>query len=159
MDTGLETFNDDSSIRELRQAIRQAKADLLDQGLKLFPSTRTGHHAQLLWRKVKQHLFRGGAVQITTSSLKLGLHREELRRARNVLVDMELIKRRPDGLYVLGRYDWLDEEVRDRFFDLMLVKSLLVSLSAFLPKSKIHTARARSRASQPRTSVQKEIRT
>jgi hypothetical protein len=121
---------------QTRDRIREVEADLHDQGVKLFANTRAGHHAQLLWRKVKQHLFRGGAVQITTSSLKLGLHREELRRARNVLVDMELIKRRPDGLYVLGRYDWLDEEVRDRFSELKVVEEVLVALSGIVNQVK-----------------------
>src|ERR1043165_7282331 len=88
-------------IAETRDKIRTVEADLRDQGLKLFPNTRAGHHAQLLWRMIKQHLFRGGAVQISGSVLTLDCHREELRRARQVLVEIELIRRRPDGLYVL----------------------------------------------------------
>jgi hypothetical protein len=86
-------------------------------------------------------------------------HREELKRARNVLIEMELIKRRQDGLYVLGRYDRFDELVRDSVFDLMLVEAVLVGLSAFLPKSKTRVAKARLPASQPQTSVAKEIKT
>jgi hypothetical protein len=123
-------------MTDLRYKIRELEADLHQQGVKLFPNTRAGHDAQVLWRKIKQHLFRGGAVQITASSLKLTLHREELRRARNVLVDMELIKRRPDGLYVLGRYDWLDEEVRDRFSELKVLEEVMVAFASLMPKSK-----------------------
>jgi hypothetical protein len=105
----------DFALTDLREKIRAVQTRLLDEGVRLFPSARAGHHAQLLWRKIKQHLLRGGAVQITASVLKMDWHREELRRARNVLIEMELIRRRSDGLYALGRYDWLDEEVREQF--------------------------------------------
>src|SRR5690242_19037868 len=123
-------------VADTRDKICHLEADLHDQGVKLFPNTRAGHHAQLVWRKVKQHLFRGGAVQITTSSLKLSLHREELRRARNVLHEMGLIKPRLDGLYVLGRYDWLDEEVREQFSELKIVEEVLVALSSLVSQVK-----------------------
>jgi hypothetical protein len=128
---------------QMRDRIRQVEADLYEEGVKLFPSTRAGHHAQLLWRKVKQHLLRGGAVQITASVLKLEWHREELKRARNVLIEMELIRQRTDGIYVLGRYDWLDEEVRERFSELKVVEELLVALSSVGAKSKTHMPRGR----------------
>ena len=49
---------------------------------------------------------------------------------------MELIRQRSDGLYVLGRYDWLDEEVRDRFSDLKALEQLMVTLGSLMPKSK-----------------------
>jgi hypothetical protein len=122
----------------MRDRIRQVEADLYEEGVKLFPSTRAGHHAQLL-----QHLLRGGAVQITASVLKLEWHREELKRARNVLIEMELIRQRTDGIYVLGRYDWLDEEVRERFSELKVVEELLVALSSVGAKSKTHMPRGR----------------
>lgn len=78
---------------------------------------------------MKQHLFRGGAVQITISVLGLEWHREELKRARNVLLEMDLIRLRSDGLYVLGRYDWLDEEVHDRFLELKAIEQVMVALN------------------------------
>jgi hypothetical protein len=146
-------------MTSLHDKIRELETDLRGQGIALFPNTRSGQHAELLWRKIKQHLLRGGAVHITTSILKLEWHREELRRARNVLVEMELIKSRIDGLYVLGRYDWLDQEVRDRFFELKLAEALLVGLSAFVPKSKTHALTGRPRPSHPTTSVEKEAKT
>ena len=49
---------------------------------------------------------------------------------------MELVKRRIDGLYVLERYDWLDEEVRDRFLELKALEQLMVTLGSLMPKSK-----------------------
>ena len=73
---------------------------------------------------------RGVAVQISLGVLKLDWHREELKRARNVLMEMELIKSRPDGLYLLGRYDWLDEEVRDRFSELKVLEELMIALGS-----------------------------
>jgi hypothetical protein len=120
----------------LCQRIREVEANLRDQGLKLFPKTRAGQHAQALWHRITPHLLLGGAVQITASVLKLEWHREELRRARNVLVTMGLIKRRTDGSFVLGKYDWLDEEVRDRFSELKVVEEVLVALASLMPKSK-----------------------
>src|ERR1041384_6551148 len=106
--------------------IRELEADLHDQGLALFPASRDGERAHFLWRKIRQHLFRGGAAQITLSVLKLEWHREELTRARQVLIQMELIRLRTDGLYVLGRYDPVDELVRDRFLDLRAAEELMV---------------------------------
>lgn len=100
---------------ELCKQIRELEANLREQGITLFPLSRDGHRAHLLWQKINQHLFRGGAVQITAGVLNLAWHRQQLKRARQVLVEMELIKRRSDGLYVLGCYDSLDEEVRQRF--------------------------------------------
>jgi hypothetical protein len=128
-------------IGVMRDKIHELEADLGDQGLKLFPNTRSGQHAYHLWRRIRHHLFRGGAVQITASVLKFHWHREEIRRARNVLIEMELIRRRTDGLYVLGRYDWLDEEVREQFSDLKIVEEVLVALSSIVTKSKTHMPR------------------
>ena len=125
-------FQPDFCLSDLCERIGQIEADLHDQGVKLFPNTRAGHDAQVLWRKIKQHLFRGGAVQITASVLRLSWHREELRRARNVLIAMELIKRRSDDLYVLGRYDQLDELVRDRFLELRAVEAVMVALNGIV---------------------------
>jgi hypothetical protein len=66
----------------------------------------------------------------------LSWHREELKRARSVLIDVGLIRRRADGLYVLGRNNWLDEEVRDRFSELRAVEEIMVALARLIPKSK-----------------------
>jgi hypothetical protein len=63
-------------------------------------------------------------------------HREELRRARNVLIEMELIKRRTDGLHVLGHYDSLDEELRERFSELKMVEDVMITLSGLMNKVK-----------------------
>jgi hypothetical protein len=126
----------DLCLSDLRERIGQIEADLHDQGVKLFPDTRAGQHAQHVWLRTRKHLVRGGAVQMTASVLKVGWHREELRRARNVLVEMDLIRRRIDGLYALGRYDWLDEEVRDRFSELKVVEEVLVALSSLVSQVK-----------------------
>jgi hypothetical protein len=64
----------------LREKVRHLEADLLGQGVKLFPSTRAGDHAHLLWLKIKQPLFRGSALQITAGVLKLDWHRQKLKR-------------------------------------------------------------------------------
>jgi hypothetical protein len=53
-----------------------------------------------------------------------------------VLIEMGLIRRRPDDLYVLGRYDWLDEEVRDRFSELKVLEEVMVAFASLMPKSK-----------------------
>jgi hypothetical protein len=61
---------------------RQLEADLADQGLALFPSTAVGQRAHSLWLRI---------------------------RTQEVLVEMGLIRSRPDGRYSLGSYDRLDE--------------------------------------------------
>jgi hypothetical protein len=66
----------------------------------------------------------------------LSWHREELRRARAVLIEMELIRQRADGLYLLGRYDLIDELVRDSFLDLKAVEEVLVALSGVVSQVK-----------------------
>ncbi len=42
---------------------------------------------------------------------------------------MGLIRQRPDGLYGLGRYDPLDDQVRDRFLELKVLEKVMVSLA------------------------------
>jgi hypothetical protein len=124
------------ALPELQESIRRIEADLVEQGVWLFPYSESGRRAYRLWHQIKQHLFRGGAVHITTSVLGLSWHREELKRARNVLIEMQLIKRRPDGLYVLGKYDWLDEELRERFSELRVVEEVMITLSGLMNKVK-----------------------
>jgi hypothetical protein len=93
------------STTAARERVRQLEADLVDQGIKLFPNTQVGQRAHSLWGKIKLHLLRGGSVDVRCSTLKLAWHREELRRARSLLVGLQLIRPRSDGLYVLGQYD------------------------------------------------------
>ena len=103
------------------EKIREIEADLRDQDIKFYPPTTAGGRARTLWRLIKQRLLRGAAVEITTSALKLKWHREELRRARLILISMELIKPRADGRYVLGRlgpFGKIDELIRDQYLDL-----------------------------------------
>jgi hypothetical protein len=130
-------------VADTRDNIRNLEANLLDQGVKLFPSGRSGQHAELLWHKIKRHLFTGGALQIRAGVLKLDWHREELRRARKILVEMGLIQVMPGGLYKLKNYDWLDEELRERFSELKMVEEVLVALSSIGTKSKTHMSRRR----------------
>ena len=73
--------------------------------------------------------------------MQFSWHREELKRARQVLAEMGLIRRRTDGLYVLGRYEWLDEEVRDRFLELKALEEVMVALSGVKTKSKTQAPR------------------
>ena len=40
----------------LRAKIRNVEADLHDQGVSLFPASRDGHRAWLLWHHIKPHL-------------------------------------------------------------------------------------------------------
>jgi hypothetical protein len=139
------------SLSEIGKQTRKIKVDLLDQGIMLFPTTRTGERARSLWLQIKPRLLRGDAVEITTSALKLTCHREELKRARMILLDMGLIKPRDDGRYVLGRlgpFSKIDELLRDEFFFLKLAEAALIALRAIMPKSKTHETPRPSSASQ-----------
>ena len=139
------------TLSDMQKRFRTIEADLTDQGIKFYPPTTAGERARTLWRHVKQRLLRGAAVEITVSSLKLDLHREELRRARTILTDMELIKPRADGRYVLGRlgpFSKIDELIRDEYLDLKLAEEVVVALSAIMRKSKTHERPRPSSASQ-----------
>jgi hypothetical protein len=127
------------SVSQLRKAIGRAEADLLDQGVKLYPRTRTGERARSLWLQIKRRLLRGAAVEITASALGLAWHRQGLKRAREVLVEMGLIKPRADGCYVLGPlgpFSMIDKLIREQFFDLKLLEEVVVALSEITSKSK-----------------------
>ena len=140
-----------AQIARSLQKIREIEADLHDQGIKLYPPTTAGERARTLWRLIKQRLLRGAAVEITASALKLYWHREELRRARAILIDMELIKPRADGRYVLGRlgpFSRIDELIRDQYLDLKLLEEVVVALDAITGKSKTHERPRPSSASQ-----------
>jgi hypothetical protein len=124
------------STAAVREKIKQLEADLADQGLKLFPNTRAGQRAHLLWCRIREPLIRGVGVQITASTLRLRWHRQELKRARDVLVEMRLIRTRADGLYVLGTYDPVDELAREASLDLRLMEGVLGALGGLMGKSK-----------------------
>jgi hypothetical protein len=49
----------------------------------------------------------------------------------------------PGGLCKLKNYDWLDDELRERFSELKVVEELLVALSSIVTKSKTHISRRR----------------
>jgi hypothetical protein len=85
----------------MRGEICKIKTDLRDQRIKLYPLTTAGERARTLWRRIKLALLRGAAVELTISALKLDWHREELMRAKSILIDMELIRPRVDGYYLL----------------------------------------------------------
>ena len=129
------------SKSRIPRSLREIEADLHDQGIKTYPPTLAGERARMLWRLIRPLLLRGAAVEIRASALKLDWHREELRRAKAILIDMELIKPRADGRYVLGQLGPLsriDELIRDEFFLLKLAEAAVVALSAIMPKSKTH---------------------
>jgi hypothetical protein len=124
------------STAAVREKIKQVEADLADQGLALFPNTKAGEHARILWLRIRTHLLRGGSVDVKCSPLNLAWHRMEVKRARDILLQMGLVRPRPDGRYVLGRYDRLDELSREAIMDVKLLEGVLVGLSGFLQKSK-----------------------
>lgn len=139
------------TLSDIQKWLRNIETDLAEQGIKLYPSTTAGERARTLWRRLKVPLLRGAAVEITISELKLDWHREELRRARAILIDMELIKLRGDSRYVVGRlgpFSKIDELILDEYFFLRLVQAAGVALSALMPKSKTHERRRSSPASQ-----------
>ena len=120
-------------LSDTKNQLQKIAADLLDQEIKLYPATRAGGHARSLWRQIKERLLRGAAVEITASALKLDWHREELRRAKAVLITMELIKPRGDGLYVLGSlgpFSRIDELIREEFFWLTQLEMVVVAIAA-----------------------------
>jgi hypothetical protein len=112
--------------------VRQLEVGLLDQGIALFPSTKAGELARALWKKIRTRV---GLIEISPSTVGLSWHRMELKRARDILVEMGLIRRTSDGLYVVGHCDPLDELARERFLDLKLLESVLVALSGLTGKS------------------------
>jgi hypothetical protein len=128
-------------MTHLHAKIRQLEVDLTAQGLKVFPSTKVGRRAHHLWLKLRPHFLRGGSAQITPMAVGLTWHRQELARARDVLVEMALIRRRQDGLYVVGRYDPLDELARERFLEVKLAEGVLVAFGSLVPKSKTRKGR------------------
>jgi hypothetical protein len=144
-------------ISEIRDQIRKVEADLRDQGIKTYPAGTSGERARCLWLLIKQPLLRGVAVELNVSALSLDWHREELRRAKAILIDLELIRPSVDGRYLLGRlgpFSKIDELIRDEFFFLKLAEAVVVGLSCMMPKSKTHERPGAASASQnpgPRT--------
>jgi hypothetical protein len=119
----------------LRNQVRQLEADLTGQGVALFASTAVGRRAHALWRKIRPHLLRGGSVDISPSALGLSWHRMELKRARDILLQMGLVRPQSDGRYALGTYD-PDELAREAFLDLRLMEGVLGALGGLMGKSK-----------------------
>ena len=141
----------DNRIARSLKKNREIEADLRDQGIKFYPTTTAGERARTLWRRIKQRLLRGTAAEITISALKLDWHREELRRAKMILIDMELIKPRADGRYMLGQlgpFGRIDDLIRDQYLDLKLLEDIVLALSAIGGKSKTHERPRSSRPSQ-----------
>jgi hypothetical protein len=120
-------------ISEMHERHRKIEADLVDQKIKFYPPTAAGERARTLWRRIKRPLVRGASVEITVVALGLDWHREELRRARMILIDMELIKPRADRRYVLGRlgpFSRIDELIREEFFWLKQLEVVVVAIAA-----------------------------
>jgi hypothetical protein len=117
---------------------RKIEADLVDQEIKFYPPTTAGERARTLWRQIKERLLGGAAVEPTASALKLDWHREELRRARAILIEMGLVRPTADGRYVLGHlgpFSRIDELIRDEFFWLKQLEMVVVATAA-ITKSK-----------------------
>lgn len=133
------------SVAEVQAKTCEIEADLLDQGIEVYPATPTGDRARELWIKIRPELIRGGGVKVTISALGLGWHREQLKRARATLIDMGLIKPRTDGRYVLGpqrRHSRVDDLIREEFFALKLLVGVLIALEALAGKSKTQGKRS-----------------
>jgi hypothetical protein len=88
---------------------------------------------------IKPRLRRGAAVELTSSALKLGWHREHLRRARTILVRMGLIKSTPDGRFVCictGLLAEMDEEIREQIYCMRLLRDAAAVYAEFITMSK-----------------------
>jgi hypothetical protein len=149
-----ESSNDDYGrfLTDTKKQLRKLEADLLDQGIKFYPGTKAGDRARTLWLLIKLRLLRGVPIRITISALGLDWHREELKRARSILVEMELIKRRDDGGYVLGPlgpYSRIDEVIREEFFVLKLLEDAVIAVCS-ITKSKTREEARPSQASHRR---------
>jgi hypothetical protein len=139
------------SLSDIRGRHRKIYADLLDQKIKLYHATTVGERARALWRLINQRLLHGEGVEITVSALKLDWHREELRRAKAVLADMQLIEERADGRYLLGPlgpFSKIDELIRDQHLDLKLLERAVVAIAAITAKSKTRRRRRPPASSQ-----------
>jgi len=103
------------------QNAAEMAAQLTELGIGLFPGGRAGGRALALWSMIRGPLLRGKAVTITVNALGLTWHRMELKRARDAMIEIDLIRATEDGRYILGRYDWLEENMR---LDLHVVREL-----------------------------------
>jgi len=136
--------------------IRQAEADLLREGVKPFPITQPGLDAYKLWHLIKPRLLRGLSLELTPTNLRVDWHRQKLKRARDVLVDLELIRPTQNGSYVLGRYSRLDDLTREGLLDVHIVREVHLILGTLLKKSKIQSKPAHSCASLQPTQFRME---
>jgi hypothetical protein len=139
-------------MAEIRDDVRRVEDHLISEGISVFPATASGDRARLLLLKIKPRLHRGAAVELTNSALKFGWHREQLRRARTVLVGMGLIKPALDGRFVCASPSPLariDDLIREDFFNLRMLLEVAEAVSLITGKSKTQQRRSVSLASQP----------
>ena len=116
--------------------IQRVEADLLEEGVKPFPISQAGLSAYHLWNFIKQRLFRGVSLELTPTELKLAWHRQQLKRARGVLLDMGLIRQTEDDRYVLDRYSFMDDLTREELLNVHLMREANLILGRLMPKSK-----------------------
>jgi len=121
---------------EIWESMVRIEADLLSDGLKPFPINQAGLDAYYLWRLMRRRLLRGTCLEVTSAELKLNWHRQRLKRARDTLVEMQLIRRGVDGRYRLGRYSAIDEIVREQMLDFYVLEEVVLVLGTLMPKSK-----------------------
>ena len=81
----------------------------------LFPRGKVGHHALILWNQIRGPLLRGDTIQISVKVLGLKMHRQQLKRARDAMIEIDLIRPTGKDHYRLGRYDACEELVRQEF--------------------------------------------
>lgn len=114
--------------------MQRVEADLLREGVKPFPVNQAGLDAYNLWHLIKKRLFCGTSLELTPAELRLAWHRQRLRRARGVLLEMELIRRTESGHYVLGRYCRMDDLTREELLNLHLMREVNLILGSLMPR-------------------------
>jgi hypothetical protein len=77
-----------ADLAEPWEKTRQFEAELLQDGVKPYPISQSGLDAYNLWKLIKSRLFRGLSLELSPTELKLSWHRQRLKRARCVLMDM-----------------------------------------------------------------------
>jgi hypothetical protein len=124
--------------------MQRVEYDLLEEGVKPFPISQAGLSAYHLWNLIIQRLLRGVLLELTLTELKLPWHRQKLKRARDELLDMGLIRQTDDGRYVLGRYSRMDDLTREELLNVHLMREVNLILGSLMPKSKTQKARRSS---------------
>jgi len=125
-----------ADLAEHSKSIQQAEADLLREGVKPFPITQPGLDAYKLWHLIKQRLLRGLSLELTPTKLRLDWHRQKLKRARDVLVDLELIRQTQNGRYVLGRYNRLDDIMREDLLSVHAAREVWLMMGRLIQSQK-----------------------